>query len=36
VFIVQNIGRETNEQMIGLLDRLARRIAKAKERAAQA
>jgi len=36
VFIVQNIERGTIEEMIGLLDRVARRTAKARERAAQA
>jgi G3E family GTPase len=35
VFIVQNIKRQTVEDMIGLLDRVARRTAKAREKAAQ-
>jgi G3E family GTPase len=35
VFITQNIKRETVEEMIGLLDRVATRTAKARERAAQ-
>ena len=33
VFIVENIDRQTVEEMIGLLDRVARRTAKARERA---
>jgi G3E family GTPase len=35
VFITQNINRATVEEMIGLLDRVATRTAKARERAAQ-
>jgi G3E family GTPase len=35
VFITQNIARATLEEMIGLLDRVATRTAKARERAAQ-
>ncbi len=35
VFIVQNIERQTVEEMIALLDRVARRTAKAREKAAQ-
>jgi G3E family GTPase len=36
VFITQNIGRKTVEEMIGLLDRVATRTARARERAGHA
>ena len=36
VFITQNIGRKSVEEMIGLLDRVATRTARARERAGHA